>query len=247
MFLSSLKLVVAVVGSKESGKTMTIEILTRGLSRRGYRVATVKHIPKRNFTIDREGTDTWRHARAGASIVVSVAPEELAAIKRVNTENYDLTRILRECGEEVDIIILEGFKGLVERDIHVLKIIAVKEVKEIHEMSKRFSPVLAYVGSIPAGEVPSSINYVNMTEDRGNIVNLVDGKVEAIESRLKPSKGVQVLIDGRSLPCARFVQEILKKTVLAMVSTLKGTDIRGDEKVQIIIESAGSPTRNSWS
>ena len=241
MFFSSFKPLLAVVGSKKSGKTLTVEILTGGLSAIGYRVATVKHIPKRNFTIDREGKDTWRYARAGASIVVSVAPDEFAIIKLVNTENYDLTRILMECGEDIDIIILEGFKGLVERDPHVLKIIAVKEVEEIHGASKRFSPVLAYVGAIPTGEVSPSTNYINIMDEGEKIVNLVHERVEAIRSKSKPSEGVQVLIDGRSLPCARFVQEILGKTVLAMISTLKGTNIRGDERVQIIIKSAKQP------
>ncbi|MBS7635908.1 molybdopterin-guanine dinucleotide biosynthesis protein MobB [Candidatus Bathyarchaeota archaeon] len=44
--------VIAVLGSKESGKTTTIEALTRELTRRGYKVAAVKHIPERDFTIE---------------------------------------------------------------------------------------------------------------------------------------------------------------------------------------------------
>lgn len=241
MFPSPFKPVVAVVGNKKSGKTTTVEILTRGLSYRGYRVATVKHIPKSNFTIDREGTDTWRFARAGSSIVVSIAPEEAAIIKRVSTDDYDLTRILMECGEDSDVIILEGFRSLVERDPHVLKIIAVKEVEEIHGASKRFSPILAYVGSMPMEEVAPSIKYLNIMGEAEKMVNLVHERVEAIRSRLGPPQGVKVLIDGRSLPCARFVQKIIGKTVLAMISTLKGTKIRGDEKVQIIIRSGKQP------
>ncbi|MFQ6094517.1 MAG: molybdopterin-guanine dinucleotide biosynthesis protein B [Candidatus Bathyarchaeia archaeon] len=241
MFLSSFKPVIAVVGNKNSGKTMTIEMLTRELSRRGYRVATVKHIPKHNFTIDREGTDTWRHAKAGARVVVSVAPEEMAIIKRVNTENYDLTRILMECGEDIDIIILEGFRRLVARNPQVLKVIAVKDIEEIEEASKRFSPVLAYVGSIPTEEIAPSINYINIAEATKKIVDIVHERVETLTRSLKPSEEVKVLIDGRSLPCARFVREILRKTVLAMISTLKGTNISGDEKVHIIIESTKRP------
>ena len=237
MFVSPFRPVVAVVGSKKSGKTLTIEILTRGLSLRGYRVATVKHIPKHDFTIDKQGTDTWRHAKAGASAIVSVAPEELAVIRRTDTENYDLARILMECGEDIDIIILEGFKRLVERNRHVMKIIAVKDATEIREASSRFSPTLAYVGSIPREEVEPSIEYINIIDERQKLVSLVLEWAEAVRNRLKPSEGLTVLIEGNTLPCARFVQKVIKKTVLAMVSTLKGTNIKGDEEVQIVIRS----------
>ena len=57
-------IVIAVVGSKASGKTTTIEILTKELSRKGYKIAAVKHIPEKNFTIDKKGKDTWRFAKA---------------------------------------------------------------------------------------------------------------------------------------------------------------------------------------
>lgn len=240
MFAASFVPVVAVVGSKKSGKTLTIETLTRGLSRRGYRVATVKHIPKHNFTIDKQGTDTWRHAKAGARTVVSVAPEELAIINKADTGNYDLTRILMECGEDIDVIIMEGFKGLVEKNSHVMKIVAVKDPAEVQDAAKRFSPILAYVGSAPEGEVIPSIEYINIVGEGEKLVSLVHERVEAVRSKLKSDVGLKVLIEGKSLPCARFVQKIIKESVLAMVSTLKGTNIKGDEEVQILIRSTKS-------
>jgi len=67
--------IVAVVGSKKSGKTTAVEILVRGLTKRGYKVATVKHIPETDLTIDTKGKDTWRHAKAGARTVISVSTQ----------------------------------------------------------------------------------------------------------------------------------------------------------------------------
>jgi len=63
--------VIGVVGGKKSGKTTTIEILTRGLTKRGYTVAVAKHISETNFTLDTEGKDTWRFVQAGAKTVVA--------------------------------------------------------------------------------------------------------------------------------------------------------------------------------
>ena len=106
--------IVAVVESKQSGKTTAIENLVQGLTKRGYRIATVNHIPEADFTIDKEGKDTWRHTRAGASIVITVAPNELAIIKKVDTTKYSLNEIVRNVEDDVDITILEGFRKLIE-------------------------------------------------------------------------------------------------------------------------------------
>jgi len=229
--------IIAVLGSKNSGKTMAVEVLAQGLSSSGYRVATAKHVPKPNFTIDREGTDTWRHARAGANIVVSVSPNELVIIKRVDTRDFDPTEITMQCGEDVDLIILEGFKKLVATDPRILKIVAVRNVEEIHQASTEISPVLAYVGSIPAGEVPQSLDYFNLLKEKEKLVNLVHEKVKDIKSGSKPLRRTNIVIDGKALPCKRFVQEIIRKTVLAMISTLKGVNVTGDEEVHITIRS----------
>lgn len=232
------KPVIAVVGTKDSGKTMAVEVLVQGLSSKGCRVATVKHIPKLDFTIDREGTDTWRYARAGAKVVVSVAPSELTVIKRFDTRDYDLTQIVTECGEDIDLIVLEGFKSLVEKVPHVLKIVAAKSIDEAHEASKRFSPVLAYVGLASTEKFQSSFSYINVLEEKEKLVDLVHEKLEAVRSASKQFKGIKILIDGRDVPCRHFVQEIIRKTVLAMISTLKGADIKGDEEVYITVKQA---------
>ena len=107
------RVIIAVVGSSNSGKTTAVEALIRGLTKNGYSVASAKRIPEPEFTIDQEGKDTWRHAKAGASTVLSVAPKELTAIKKVDTTEYSLEQIIDEFEDEVDIIILEGFKRLV--------------------------------------------------------------------------------------------------------------------------------------
>ena len=43
--------ILAVVGSKNSGKTTTVELLVEGLTKNGHQVATVKRIHEPDFTI----------------------------------------------------------------------------------------------------------------------------------------------------------------------------------------------------
>ena len=80
------KVIIAVVGSSNSGKTTAIENIIKGLIDRGYTVASAKRIPEKDFTIDKEGKDTFRLSKAGAITVLSIAPNELAIIKKVDTK-----------------------------------------------------------------------------------------------------------------------------------------------------------------
>jgi len=232
-------LTIAVVGSKRSGKTTGIEALTRGLTERGYKVATIKHIPEVDFTIDTQNKDTWRHANAGAFIVVSVAPKEIATIKKVDTSKYDLRGIVEGFVDEVDVIILEGFRRLVGRDPRVPKIVAVKTVEEALEASKDYEPILAFVGPPRTKATRLETPHVDVIKEPERLVSMVNEKVAvSVKRREKLKAELTVQIDKRNLPLKPFVQEIMRKTVLAMVSTLKKTKIRGDEKVFITIQGA---------
>lgn len=109
-------MIIAVVGSRQSGKTTAIEAIIQGLTKRGRKVAAIKHISEEDFTMDTEQKDTWRYTRSGAQIVVSVAPHEIAIIKQVDTTKFSLNQIARICENNFDLLILEGFRKLVERE-----------------------------------------------------------------------------------------------------------------------------------
>ena len=160
------RVIVAVAGSSNSGKTTAIEVLIKGLTKRGYTIASAKHIPNHpEFTIDTEGKDTWRYAKAGATSVLSVAPKELTVIKRIDTTEYSLEQIIAETLDEADIILLEGFKGLVEQDTSIPKLVAVKAVNEIEASPERYKNILAFVTPIPNGEVETKIPFIDAQKE----------------------------------------------------------------------------------
>ena len=117
--------VIAVVGSRKSGKTTTTENLIKELTKRGYKVAAIKHISKPDFTIDTAGKDTWKFAKAGANTIISVAATEIATIEKVNTESVSLETLLKKCKGN-DVVFVEGLKKLVALKKKVPKIVAVK-------------------------------------------------------------------------------------------------------------------------
>ncbi|MHB1420270.1 MAG: molybdopterin-guanine dinucleotide biosynthesis protein B [Bacillota bacterium] len=99
--------IISVVGRSNVGKTTLIEKLLRELKIRGYRVATIKH-DVHGFDMDKPGKDTWRHAQAGADVVVIASPEKLAILSSLDRERTidEIASLI----QGVDLIITEGYK-----------------------------------------------------------------------------------------------------------------------------------------
>jgi molybdopterin-guanine dinucleotide biosynthesis protein B len=136
---------IAVVGTKKSGKTTTIENLIRELTKRGYNVAAIKHIPERDFTIDTPGKDTWRYAQAGAKTVISVAANEVATIEKVATGKVPLEKLLKKTRGN-HIVLIEGLKKLIASNKIIPKIVVVNSKIEAAKALETFKPILAFSG-----------------------------------------------------------------------------------------------------
>ena len=102
--------VIGVAGWKKSGKTTLTVRLVEEFTRRGYRVATVKHAHHK-FQVDESDADSARHRRAGAGQVAVVSPERWALIRELGAapepDIADVLMMLDPC----DLIIVEGYKS----------------------------------------------------------------------------------------------------------------------------------------
>ncbi len=231
------RVIIAIVGSSNSGKTTALEAIIKGLTKKGYKVASAKRIPEPEFTIDTEGKDTWRHAKAGASTILSVAPNELTTIKKVDTKKYTLEQLISEIPDQTDIIIVEGFKSLVGEDMTIPKIVATKTDNEISAALERYKNIIAFIGHIPDQKVETDIPFVDAINETEKLVELVNKKVSVlVERKQKREEKIIIQVDEQILPLGDFVQDIIRNSVLAMVSSLKGVKIKGEEKVSIVIK-----------
>jgi len=96
--------VVVVCGPKKSGKTTLVEQLLAALRARGYTVGTVKHSAHKHL-VDKPGTDSYRHRRAGASATLFLTPEEAAFF----TDAPDsVESFLASLFAGVDLVLVEG-------------------------------------------------------------------------------------------------------------------------------------------
>jgi len=168
--------VIAVLGGKSSGKTATIEALTRELTKRGYKIAAVKHVPESDFTIDTAGKDTWRFAQSGAKTIISVASNEITTIEKGKAKKFPLKEILQKC-QGHDIVFLEGFKKFVGNKKDIRKIVVVRSAKEISEAANNIKPILAFTGSCSTKNLNPKIPYVNVLKNPEKIADIVEKAV----------------------------------------------------------------------
>jgi len=105
--------VIGVAGFKNAGKTTLVEKLVAELTRRGYRVSTVKHA-HHSFDIDHEGRDSFRHRKAGASEVAVVSRHRWAIIHESRDDAEPALQDILAKLDPCDLVIVEGYK----RDTH---------------------------------------------------------------------------------------------------------------------------------
>jgi molybdopterin-guanine dinucleotide biosynthesis protein B len=102
--------VIGVAGWKNSGKTTLVTRLVTELTRRGFRVATVKHA-HHNFQIDDAETDSARHRRAGAVQVAVVSPKRWAVVRELRDEPEPSLETTIARLDPCDLVIVEGYKA----------------------------------------------------------------------------------------------------------------------------------------
>jgi len=152
--------VVAVVGAKGAGKTFLIERLVPELRRRGYRVAAIKH-DVHGFEIDREGTDTWRFARAGADAVAIAGPGKVAVVRSTDAE-VSLHQVEEMVGR-ADLILVEGYSR------EPIPKIEVRRAGVHSDRPAPTGPILAVVaevageGSLTFEEIPALADLIERT------------------------------------------------------------------------------------
>jgi len=99
---------VAVIGTKKSGKTTVVERMLAELRSRGLRVGTLKLIHHEGFTIHSEGRDTARHWEAGADFSVALAPGETTLVRRTGGQHEGLADIEGILPTGTDVLLAEG-------------------------------------------------------------------------------------------------------------------------------------------
>ena len=111
--------VIGIIGWKDTGKTTLIEKLINEFNNRNFSVSTIKHSHHR-ISVDKEGTDTFRHFNAGARETILASKKKWIKFSRELSKhgpslNYIIKQII-----PVDLVIVEGFKMEDHKKIEVV-------------------------------------------------------------------------------------------------------------------------------
>jgi molybdopterin-guanine dinucleotide biosynthesis adapter protein len=171
-------LVIAAVGVSGSGKTVTLEYLISHLSAEGYQIGSIKHVHHKGFTMDKEGTNTWRYAKAGSKVIVAISPEEIDIIKKTEMALNDLDQIIALLEQEkLDIVFIEGFHSLIAKRVDVPKIITAKNSEGLEEtLQGTVEPIIAITGIAATNATNTSygnIPIIKIPEEGQKLITLV--------------------------------------------------------------------------
>lgn len=97
--------IVSVVGVRKSGKTTTVVALIAELKKRGFRVGSVKNIGCPIFSMDKPGSNTDKHRKAGADVVVAHGHGETDFVYPMT---LGMNEIFKRLEGTVDILVCEG-------------------------------------------------------------------------------------------------------------------------------------------
>lgn len=107
------------VGHSNSGKTTFVEKLIPELSRRGLRVATMKHA-HHSVSLDTEGKDSWRYKQAGATMSMLVTKSAVQLVADAVDRREPQALAERFLGE-ADLVLAEGFSFAQGPKIEILR------------------------------------------------------------------------------------------------------------------------------
>lgn len=200
--------VVCVVGRDGAGKTRVIEGIAREMKARGHRVATVARSAE-GPALECVTKDAERYAAAGSEMIVVGSPDAVTSVRRVD-EEVSLDELIWTVGEEYDLVLAEGFResGFPKIEVHRAALGG--------GLICRKDELLAL-----ASDTPFDIDVPQFgLEDAASLADLIE--TEVLPTILE--EDASVYVDGVRLPIALFVRQMVAKTVIGMVGSLKGVD-----------------------
>lgn len=199
-------------GFSKTGKTTTVTSLVSELKRRGYTVGTIKDIHFMEFEADVPGTDTYRHAEAGARRVTA---RGLRSTSIIIDQHMDIDEILKYYKE--DFLIIEGDCGI--------KSPTIITAKTVHDIEEKLSDNAIAVSGVISGEMAEQgimeyggLPVINGIEEVEKLADLAEKATKDKETKLD----VELTIGGEEIWMVPFVKETLKNVVIGAVKALDG-------------------------
>jgi molybdopterin-guanine dinucleotide biosynthesis protein B len=122
-----------IVGWKNSGKTTLTSRLIAEITRRGFKVAAVKHA-HHAFDVDQPGRDSYKFREAGAREVAVVSGRRVAIMHELREEDEPPLEAVLERLSGSDLILVEGYKAHPHDKIEARRREAVQQTPMVGEL-----------------------------------------------------------------------------------------------------------------
>jgi molybdopterin-guanine dinucleotide biosynthesis adapter protein len=215
--------IIAVVGTKNTGKTLLVTQIVNELVNRGFIVGTVKHV---NHGFDLQGKDTWKHKEAGASLVVGANQETFFQLNdKLPLDNIiEITKNLKK----LDFMVIEGFKHSKYAKVSVTDFNDEFTLKNVDPFNISPEELQSLVDLIEekSFSMLSQMNCGDCGFEGCNDMALaiIRGEAQEMDCFMKKEKDVKLKYGGNEIPMNPFVQKFVKNTVIGMIKALKTTE-----------------------
>ena len=227
--------IIAVVGTKNTGKTTLVTKIVAELVERGFSVGTVKHT---HHQFDLPERDTGKHKSAGAEIVAGIGSETFLSIK----DSLDLEKdlLMMKFMKDLDFVVVEGLKESKYAKISTSNFkdeFTIANVDVFNMDDSNLSSVVDLIINRSFGML-NDLNCKKCGYDSCD--DFVHAKLEGTADTIyckSESDRVILKINDTMIPLNPFVRTFIDETMHGMVKSLK-TDEFGAEnlnKIELLI------------
>ncbi|MBE5781105.1 MAG: molybdopterin-guanine dinucleotide biosynthesis protein [Clostridiales bacterium] len=239
---------ISMVGFSKSGKTTACEAAISELTKRGYKVGSVKNIHKENFSLDDPTSNTGRHRAAGAYQTIARCPDDTAILLPHTLTPRELIRQF-----DCDYLILEGVRDVLCPVIQFAK--TAEDLPAVPDpRTVAYAGVLANTGLTELNGMP----VLNPLKDAGAFADFIEQHAFAPLPDVEPEccgkcgsdcpgfcadvisgkrdrdecaqydQSITLRVGGKQLHLVPFVERILRNTLIGIVKELEGYEEGGE-------------------
>ncbi len=245
--------VFSVAGLHHTGKTTTVVNLIKVLRKRGYKVVSIKDIHSEKFTMETEGSNSWKHWNASNEVVIA---RGLTETYQIWHERLTLNQMLSHLS--ADYVVVEGMKSS-----PLPRIMCAKDESQLEEL---VNPTVFAISGIYADdhEHYGNLPVISSRNEAERLADLVEEKVFKVLPDADPeccthcggtcfemvgkilngtalrsdchtdnNLKIQLKVDGKEIKIVPFVQDAYRESIKALIRNLKGCE-KG--RIEIIID-----------
>ncbi len=237
--------IISIVGKKNTGKTTLTTKIIQELTKRGYKVASIKH-SHHTIEMDKKNTDTWKHKQAGSEIVVGIGSTTFFNINQTT----DLNRILYLLKhiDTIDYVIIEGFKKYNYPKIATSPDAVDKyTIKQINTFTTNNNEIKELTDLIEnrSHDIIKTLYKKNCGFNNGETIakEIRNGKIKT--ETLDPISSY-LSINNNIIGLNKFVSNYIKQNILGIINTLNLKDygVKEINKIELLINNETTQNNN---